>query len=218
MPKRVIRVGGRRRRRRGTSALAPSTQGRFYEEYVPFSIRAGNTIMLTVANLTGRPPSCNFRPLEYRVEAVGGFVPVDASDGRAGFWAPCSFVMEAFSPAGEIVVSSRPLLLGPQPRVTTLSPPPSTDWWPYNNTKTDALLTLTADCLGGVGGSAPNEIYARGFVFIKVALGLEIPNASCPKLLCSPPYSHSRCSTADTGTSEWDEVRSNAASPLPVAQ
>lgn len=164
-----------RRRRRGQrrrqSRPSPGSRGS-YEEVFTFSVEAGATAQITVAQLTGRPPRCSFRPRHMSCE-FATYVPAATPT-----FTPVAFQF-GFGYGGnneQEVVISPCRLASTNVQRQGISMPITQDWYAWNVDKNAQIGWLTAICLGATKPSA----YVRGVVRLRLDLQIEDLAGACP--------------------------------------
>lgn len=151
-----------------------------YEENFTFSVEMGSTTTVQVATLSNRPPRSNFRPIHAVITATAGYVP--ATSTHVGYHVPAALQCIFRAPAeGDFIGASNLRTLGVNPTRITLRYPATGGWWPYNNTPSDAVLDISAVCMGRAGNS--ESAYVRGTVQMFIALQPEVIVSTCPQHL-----------------------------------
>lgn len=171
---------GRRSRPRGRRSAPRTHVG---DEFLTFSLALGKTQPINLGAVSTRPAGCNFRPLSITASATTAYVPATANDSLPGYLTPAALDVQLCSgtDGGNVVATSRPQVLGLNPRNVTARYPRSGDWFPYNKPGTTVIGRLNAVCLGAPGVSITG--YVRGTLHIRYQYSFEVLTAVCPNHL-----------------------------------
>lgn len=207
-------MGRGRRASRGSRR----TQGRrnygvhIGDEFLTFSVSQGQTSTFTIGNISTMPARCNFRPLFACTEVTAAYIPGTANDSTPGYFSPAAIDLQLTNPSGDIVSTSRPTVLGANPRRVWARYPRSGDWFPYTSPPTTKLGTINAVCLGQPGYS---NGYIRGVIHIRYQFSYEVLIAVCPKFLTDdPPTPSSPASTSHLSKlSWWEQIERDESAP-----
>lgn len=214
MSRPLARTARRRRSRRGSRSGGDGTAPRFHigDEFFNFSVALGATQNISLGNISTKPAQCNIRPLFIAVTAMTAYVPALGSDALPGYFTPSALDVQltAGPSGGDVIATSRPQVLGMNPRAVIARYPRSGDWYPYNKTNTVIIARINAVCLGNPGNTITG--YIRGTVHLRYQFSYEILTATCPTTcLCdTDPLS------AEEPNDDGDDQRSggSAASPF----
>lgn len=150
------------------------------DEFLTFSVALGATQNITIANISTRPSRCNLRPLVLSVTAQTAYIPALPNDSLGGYFAPSaiSLLLTAGPNGGDTAATSRPQVLGCNPRTVTVRYPKSADWYPYDKSTSTVIARIEAVCLGNPGTNVVG--YIRGTLHLRYQFSYEILIASCP--------------------------------------
>jgi hypothetical protein len=176
---------GRRSCARGRRS-AP--RGHVGDEFLTFSVALGATQNINLGSVSTRPKGCNFRPLVITASATTAYIPATSNDSLAGYFTPAALDVQLCSgtDGGNVVATSRPQVLGSNPRNVTARYPRSGDWYPYDKPSTTIIARLNAVCLGAPGVSVKG--YVRGTLHIRYQYSFEVLTAVCPTHLCDTDF------------------------------
>lgn len=165
------RRGGRRVQQRR------ALRGQHYTEIVTFSISSGTCVEIKRSDLK-IPASRPFRVVSLQAQIAGPHIGGRANDQTSAYYSPGGVYIDMCSPSNQIVVSSRPTMLGPQPKTIWVRIPPSSDWFPPDTANNQKIATICHICL--LKDATSVYEYITGIVHLHVALGQELPPATCP--------------------------------------
>lgn len=177
MPRNRRRSRGSRRGGRGRRGDGGETDGTITETFT-FSIGLGSSGTFTRSSATSLPTNRNFRPLHVRVSCTAAIVPIIANGDTPLGFAASAVQIELQDPSTHVVANSMPVVLGTAPRNVHTRYPPSADWFNFDSPANQVLMTISAICLGEVGGS--RSAFLRGMGFIRFSVGPEISPSTCP--------------------------------------
>lgn len=169
----------RRKTRGGNSRGRGGRNRRPLIDNFTFSLLQGNEMDVKVANISSRPPRCNFRPLWLEVQ-VCGYQP--GSSSTSGWLAPVGCQLACRSEAdGVYCATSKLIACAAVPRKIRVYYPRSADWYPWNISDGTTLFTIIAICIGPTVDSNTKG-YLRGVGRVAMIYQEEYATAGCPAL------------------------------------
>lgn len=148
------------------------------DEYLTFAVLSGQSQPIHYADLSTVPKRCAIRPLFIAIETTHGYRPAPASDQFAAYFTPSAIDVQMIS-NGKTCATSRPVVLGAQPRKIIVRAPRSMDWLSPAAPLATEIGVITSICLGT---SAAINSTVRGLIHIRYAFSYEILTGSCPGL------------------------------------
>lgn len=162
--------------RRGRSRRRSS--GHIADEYLTFACNLGSTQKFTIANISTRPKSTNFRPIFACLECT---MPVSLAMANGDFapsLIPGGVDIQLFDPSGKTVATSRPRTLSALTSRVFVRYPRSGDWFAYDVSAAVPLGQFSALCFGTTGATTIGQSL-RGLLHIRYAFSFEILTAVC---------------------------------------
>lgn len=156
-------------------------------EYIPFSVKLGDTANVTMSNLNV-PPHHTFRCIKMTTRCDRAYVPAPANDSSPGYYCPAAIQIDFLDPvvnpsSGPITATSGAHTLTSGSNRVTVYVPKSTDWSPSATSSDANFFAISAVCLGKPGNAI--EAFVRGIAVVVIELKREILATSCPALLGS---------------------------------
>lgn len=173
------------RRRARRSGGGRGRQIHVGDEFFTASIPMGTGSFITSAVFKQSPQRCNIRPLFLRVEAVQPYVPEPASTGQvSAYFCPGAFEAQFIDySTSQIVATSKPRMLGANPRNIWVRYPRSAGWIPYDMNQTTKIGILSAICVGPANVGNTEKAYVRVMCQLRYQFSFEVLSNTCPTLL-----------------------------------
>lgn len=167
------------RRRRGRSRAASGYH--VGDEFITFSCKLGASQDIKVQNLSTLPKNCNFRIVWIKVTASQPLVPGPANDQTSGYFTAGGLDLVIYDNNNVIITSSKPQVLGANPRSVWVRSPPGKAYFPYNMAGSAVIGQLSALCFGKPSLYTDTG-YIRGLIQIRFSFSYEILSSTCPTL------------------------------------
>jgi hypothetical protein len=169
------------------------------DEFLTFSIKLGASQNITLLNISTRPKDCNIRIMSITVSAAQPVVPGPNNDQTSGYFTAGALDVQLYDNT-TVCSTSRPQVLGANPRSIWARMPRGKGYIPYNASTALNIAQINAICLGRAS-LQNNDVFIRGLIHIRYSFSFEVLIATCPVHLCDTDNTDNSPSTSSDASS-----------------